>query len=695
MTELSGNIITMTEIQRITRHCLNLLTCTSRLRHNEETAEAHTQAQELFASIRKLVISSLMYRRTLICVSGLQGAGKTTLMKNFYGLGDRYLCSTLPRGERLPVLITEKEGASSPSAWAVRIDEDENGDYVQQEVSLTEEEFAVAVTGKDERAMYLELQVPFRHTCREGLSFLLLPGFERKSGYWNDLIEFSVNSSDAAVFVFNETSFSNEANEDCLKWIEERFGKNLVYAITGSDNSPDGNASVKETCLQVLKIPASQADRVVCAGEYPDQARNETWIKDFKNALARYAYTDMQQLGNNSQYLYREVKEISDSLYQIQSTLNQASGSMQMVDHHNDSMLKAFDKIVEKQRANIERELDEQFKVARKQSVDNLYEQFSNAPKVSMLKRLFLGNNLKQVKKTEEIVMQSFQDTGRGKDCSLPAKHLRLALRASLTCLDQPKDKTNLCRLMSGDMEKVGEEQQLQLMCGGNLKAVANDVRVLLAEPGKGETAALQCKKDKYLMRSMAELATYYFSMESYDQMAINTGLETYEPAKIDMISKDMLSGAETSKKFIVGMAGMMGVDLLGDGTINLVSQIAGSFGMAVPIAGAVAIAAIGGGAMAAAARDLNRMQREDYASAALAVGEVYDQIKLDALEKYDRYMERIRARMEDNLDTTHPGGGQLIDVYNAQREITMALELLGDIEQRVQMVAHSPWRLG
>lgn len=694
MTEPSGNIITMTEIQRITRHCLNLLTYTSRLRHNEETAEAHAQAQALFAPLRKLVISSLMYRKTLICVSGLQGAGKTTLMKNFYGLRGRYLSSTLGRGERLAVLITEKQGISSPSAWAVRIEEDENGDYVQREESLTEEEFARSVTGEDERVMYLELRVPFLHTHREGLSFLLLPGFEperESNGYWNDLIEFSINSSDAAVFVFNEPSFSKADNEDCLKRIEKRFGKNLVYAITRTDESGDGNASFKETCLQVLNIPDSQADRVVCAGEYSDQAQNEAWIKDFKNALARYAYTDMQQLDNNSQYLYREVKEISDSLYQIQGTLNQASGTMQMVDHHNDSMLKAFDEAVKKQRTNVERELDEQFKAAKKQSADNLYEQFSSTPKVSMLKRLFLGNDLKQIKKTEEIVMGSLQ--GGDKDCPLPTKHLGLALRSSLTCMDQPEGKTNLGRLVSGDTEKIGEEQQLQLMCGEHLKAVANDVRVLLSEPGRGEPAALQCKKDKYLMRSMAELATYYFSMASYDQVTAGTGLGAYEPAKISTLPKSMLSGADASKKFMAGMAGMMGVDLLGDGTINLVSQIAGSFGVAVPVAGAVAVTAIVGGAIAAATRDLTRMQREDYTSAVLAVGEVYDQIKLDALEKYDRYMERIRERMEDNLDGARPGGGQLIDLYNAQREITMALELLRNIEERVQTDAFAPWR--
>src|SRR5699024_4279967 len=155
-------------------------------------------------SIRKLLIASTMYQKKLICISGLQGVGKTTLMRNFYGLNGPYLNPTRGRGERIPVLITERKGISTPSMHAILIDQDSDGNYIQRELTLDVEEFAQAASGDNQKVMYLELYVPYQHTYNEGLSFVLLPGFEKRHDYWNNLIEFSVNSSDAAVFVFNE-----------------------------------------------------------------------------------------------------------------------------------------------------------------------------------------------------------------------------------------------------------------------------------------------------------------------------------------------------------------------------------------------------------------------------------------------------------------------------------------------------------
>lgn len=81
-----NEMITITEIQSITEHCMKLLSCTEYLRRDTAIKEAYTFAEGIFKSIRKLFIASMMYNKTVICVSGLQGAGKTTLMKNFYEL---------------------------------------------------------------------------------------------------------------------------------------------------------------------------------------------------------------------------------------------------------------------------------------------------------------------------------------------------------------------------------------------------------------------------------------------------------------------------------------------------------------------------------------------------------------------------------------------------------------------------------
>lgn len=671
-------MISITEIQDITELCMKLLPCTEYLRRDEATKEAYSFAEGIFGSIRKLFIASMMYNKTLICVSGLQGAGKTTLMRNFYGLDSKFLDSTRGRGERVPVLITEKKDIKTPKMYAIRIDKDDNGFYYQREIELSADEYLSASKGEDSKIMYLELFVPYTHTNNEGVSFMLLPGFEKKNDYWNNLIEFSVNSSDAAVFVFNETSFSNADNDKYLSRIESKFGKNLVYAISGSDGSPDDNAEVKQTCIKTLSIPISESDRVVCVGSYTDESKNPAWIKNFKDALEKYAYRETQQFQRNSEYLYKEILSIKENLYQILDILNNDS-SAEMKDYHDDALLKAFDKAVKKKRKAFEENLDIEFEIAKGESGKNLEQLFTERPMLEAVKRFFFGSSVKeQFTETRKMVEKSLKYNG---DCYLPDKHLGLALQRSLIALDQPEDRTDMSRLIDTKKE---DGKTLLLIDGEKTQAMEGDISNLLADKSQTKVNyALQSTNPKKVLGAVVEIGTYYYSLESYNKVAESTGLSYYEPSQTQLVPDKVIDGAKSSKKFVAGMAGIMGIDLIGDGSINMVSQIAESLGVAAPVAGAAAIAIIGAGAASVVMKDLNRMQREDFLSARLAVNGVYDDLKIDALKKFDTYMEKLRDRIEDNLAELSGDGKKVIVEYNAKVEINNALNLLDKISER------------
>lgn len=671
-------MISITEIQDITEHCMKVLSCTEYLRRDEATKEAYSFAEGIFGSIRKLFIASMMYNKTLICVSGLQGAGKTTLMRNFYGLDSKFLDPTRGRGERVPVLITEKKDIKTPKMYAIRIDKDDNGFYYQREIELSADEYLSASKGEDSKIMYLELFVPYTHTNNEGVSFMLLPGFEKKNDYWNNLIEFSVNSSDAAVFVFNETSFSNADNDKYLSRIESKFGKNLVYAISGSDGSPDDNAEVKQTCIKTLSIPISESDRVVCVGSYTDESKNPAWIKNFKDALEKYAYRETQQFQRNSEYLYKEILSIKENLYQILDILNNDS-SAEMKDYHDDALLKAFDKAVKKKRKAFEENLDIEFEIAKGESGKNLEQLFTERPMLEAVKRFFFGSSVKeQFTETREMVEKSLKYNG---DCYLPDKHLGLALQRSLIALDQPEDRTDMSRLIDTKKE---DGKTLLLIDGEKTQAMEGDISNLLADKSQTKVNyALQSTNPKKVLGAVVEIGTYYYSLESYNKVAESTGLSYYEPSQTQLVPDKVIDGAKSSKKFVAGMAGIMGIDLIGDGSINMVSQIAESLGVAAPVAGAAAIAIIGAGATSVVMKDLNRMQREDFQSARLAVNGVYDDLKIDALKKFDTYMEKLRDRIEDNLTELSGDGKKVIVEYNAKVEIYNALNLLDKISER------------
>lgn len=676
-------MITIAEIESIRECCMRLLTCTEYLRRDETSKELYDSTKSIIGSVRKLFIASMMYNKKLICISGLQGAGKTTLMRNFYQLNDQFLDPTRGRGERIPVLITEKKGLQTPILYAVRIEKGADGKYYRREDELSSEEYISATNGEDTNTMYLELFVPYMHTYYEGISFMLLPGFEKKNDYLNNLIEFSVNSSDVAVFVFNETSFSNAENDKYVKIIQEKFGENLVYVISGSDGSPDYNEEVKQTCMNTLNIPAIEKDRVVCTGCYADEKKNLEWIEQFKLALEKYAYRENQNFQNqkNNTYLYEIVLKIKESLYKILSTLNQ-DNSAEIVEHRNDTLLKYFDKVVEKKKKEFEEQLNTEFEKAKVESVEKLERMFDEQPKTRYVRSLFFGPTVKeQYTESREMIQKCLQDDD---NCYLADKYFGLALRNSLRQWDQ-NDKinvrTDIKRLID---TKKKDGKTLLLVDGEKTQAMAGDICNLLADHSERQiNYALQSKDPKKVMGAVVQIGTYYYNLISYDMVAERTGLRYYEPAQTELIPDTMIEGARSSKKFVAGMAGMMGIDLIGDGSINMVSQIATSLGLAAPVAGAAAVAIIGAGALSVVMKDLNRMQREDFQSAHLAVKTIYDDLKKEALKKFDEYVSVIRDRIEENLTEISGDGKKVIAEYNAKVEVNNLLNILDEISKR------------
>lgn len=184
MSNEKKELISLSELDQLTHRCLTIMSLMDRLAgrvqngapedddpgKDNDMQHAARMARELMGSVRKIKIASLMYERTLICVSGMQGAGKTTLMKHFYGLDDDCLNISLERGEEIPVFITEKEGMPAdkkPELYAIRIMKDAHGEYHQQELEMSPEEFRDASKGKNAATLYLELRVPYKHTTNE------------------------------------------------------------------------------------------------------------------------------------------------------------------------------------------------------------------------------------------------------------------------------------------------------------------------------------------------------------------------------------------------------------------------------------------------------------------------------------------------------------------------------------------------
>ena len=684
---MSMNTITMiSDIQDITKECMGLLTHMDELRSTGDMTEAYEMAKENFGILRKLMIGNMMYDKTLICVSGLQGAGKTTLMKNFYGLDDAYFAPTKGRGETIPVLITEKEGVQKPVVYATCIAKNENGVYEKMEKEIEPgEEFDKASKGNDETIMYLEMQVPYRHTYNSNISFMLLPGFERDNEYLNDLLEFSVNSSDSAVFVFSENSFAGAENSKWLNRIQEKLKENVVYAISGSDGSIDGNKQVKETCLEVLQIPEEECDRVICVSSYTDATKNEPWINELKNALEKYAYTGGDsKLRKNSKYIYKEVSNLKHNLYQILGILN-SDVSDSVIDFHNAFLLKVFDNTKEKKRVELKKNLESRLDTARVDSCRKLEEEYAEQPKLKQAKRVFFGNSVEeQFIQPRKMVESSLRNESGN---LLADRQIAYALEDSLSQWEH--DGNSNAEWLIETRENA--QGKIELLDGKDLEAMSADVTALLAPGKKGDKREkISCDNPKKLMGALTEFGTYYFGIMSYDQLAENTHIENYyQPSFSDIKLDKIVEGGKSSKRFAAGMLGIMGIDILGDGSLNMVGQMAAQLGVALPIAGAASVGIVGAGAASVVSQDINRMIREDCAAAKLTVNDIYDHIVQNVIDEYDAYMQKIRNWIEENLDDLGRDGKKIMNVYNAKVEVNNALQMLDRISSEHLEAAH------
>lgn len=111
----------------------------------------------------KLALTDLMAERSLLAITGLQGTGKTTLMKNLYDLPESILPSNSSRGERLPVFFTEKD-IQSIETYVYRFSNEENMKVKIERVKIDEETFnRISMNPIPKTDLWLECIVPNRY----------------------------------------------------------------------------------------------------------------------------------------------------------------------------------------------------------------------------------------------------------------------------------------------------------------------------------------------------------------------------------------------------------------------------------------------------------------------------------------------------------------------------------------------------
>lgn len=92
----------------------------------------------------------------------------------------------------------------------------------------------------------------------------------------------------------------------------------------------------------------------------------------------------------------------------------------------------------------------------------------------------------------------------------------------------------------------------------------------------------------------------------------------------------------------------------------------------------------VGGGTLAAL-QDISGMQCENLRRANLAIDSVYDALKKEELQRFDKQMERLRDAIQNNLEDLNGDVKTPMKEYNAKAQIDAALQLLQTISARTR----------
>ena len=625
-------------------------------------------------AIRKITIANEMMGRTVIAVTGMQGMGKSTLMKNFYGLSSKYFAIDSGRGERIPVFITETDGISEPEMYRCVLKANDNGDFeFAQEKVDSEESFCEYAKAKDENTsvMYLELKVPRKYTISgEKISFALLPGFEMKNDYWRELIEISVKCSDTAIFVVNPTSNASRENSSVLQDIKKTFEDcNIIYALSFSDVSPDNNDEFKTTIMEDI---GAYQDQVICTGDFSEHERNEQWIEQLQKAINKYLNSDGKVNENCRKHISDIIRsEIRPELRDIQKIAENDNAAF-YTQLDNNEYLKIFDQSCNKQRKKFVNALDKKLNEAKSEDMKSWEENISHID-LNNIKRQIFGYGVKD----EQKIMNLIESSMKKDDVFRFQKSFAEALidgRKSI--IDEDSDSNVKIALLANKSGEANGENEIKAL---NL---VHDTKIILGDNDDNkEKGVLKSTSYSEISKFIAEAGTMYLTEHI---LCSTPKIDEKSFGKSELSNDKIRGGIKDTTMFAGTLIGITGLDLVGDGVMNMIPSIGAALGISTVAAGTIAAGIVGVGLAVTTIRDLNQMQLQDMYAGRRVINQIYEKIKTEYINTFDDKMQLLREKMEEHLIERTGQNKKLISKYNLNTALLRAVEDINGISREL-----------
>ncbi|MCD7855104.1 MAG: hypothetical protein LUG66_05770 [Clostridiales bacterium] len=704
-------MISLNTLNELCQNCASLMSYAEITENDNDKSSMYSNFSTLREICRKLLIAEVMEKRKIICVCGFQSVGKTTLMKNYYKIPDGIMKIDNSRSEKLPVLITEKAGVSkdAPKMYGWYFKKNDTG-YEQKKRELDASQFKEAssgslnVDGETLDFIYLELEVAHMHTYSEAYSYMLLPGFERKNDYWQDLIDFSLKCGSAAVFVLEKHTLATEANKTEMEKRKKEFGEKMIYVITHSDGTTDDNKEAKDNLIAEMKLEAYE-DKVICSGIYSDKNKNKAWEDAMEKAIEKYITADTNYQKANYVYniIVNDIKPIISELKQ-HFTDEKMEAVADKLENNED--LKAFDSVKAKRRKIIVKKLDEKMKESISKSQNSLNniiksEETNIFTEVGgALKRKIFGPKPKDIVEKNEKFLKKL-DASLKDSSGTYYYHTAFIETVKESCNTiEDANKKRFDKLLLADKNK-NKAAQPPVVVENNSKSLAltqnnerekaqlqilQDVGFYLKDENEKDYRPVKLTNRKEALQVIADMGTLYFAEELAGETCPG-----YIMNNLNINLAELNLDKETAKKEIgefgvsvLGVLGVTGVDIMSDGIFDTVKVIASALGVASPVAFGLWAGIVGIGLSGALIRENNRILCEDYNASSKAIVTIHNDIKKQLTDCYDDAMNELRDKLEENIIAKLDINRASTKQFNARLAIVNIERIIDKIKEEV-----------
>lgn len=614
----------------------------------------------------KMFLYQLYKDKNLIAITGLQGAGKTSLTRDYFDIPKNILPENNSRGEKLPVFITVGKVEEIKVYRYTKIIENKKISIKKEKIDKGKLK-EVSMNPDENKDLWIQLIMPIQKSKFNDPDtyIVLLPGFEKTSDDFSQkLLDFIIDISKTSIVVIDKNEAARKSSNINLERIEEKFEDfKPIIALTHGDENPEENEEVRKGIIERLNIIDEK--RVIVTG--PKGMFDDNWQERLTELLVSYSGKEGNNVENRQLSMKELLYDIFYSLKDISSLLEDEAKTLDIEEYGYELSNSAnlFRREYEEYLTKLEKLLTQKMEVIKdKKSEDIINYIEKNTSFLKNIKTKIFGKNLKEEMKFKNRIIEIWE--GESDNTSALATMNEMAEKQLLeysklfTLPDSKIDNENYKNAL------IKQDNRIQRI--NNYFKSNEEVEVL----EKLDISGLVYLGSKFLTSSFKAFespkeASKYLSAINYDEEdSINKDSENkinislYDSEKIDTDIKEM------GKKVATAMPIVLGVDIVADGKADVLnnaiegaqdlSKVLGDIGIRISSKALIGIIGFSGAtiissyAISKNIQDMNRRKFELYNNAILFV----DSLAKTQVQSYINSLRNVFEFIEQKIAFKH-----------------------------------------